>query len=52
MEFHGSYGGQWLKNKSIPIQKESKRQNKDMILTASKSENESELQHFAGQKAA
>lgn len=36
----------------FPFKTESKKQNKDMILTALKSENKSEQQHFAGHKAA
>lgn len=35
----------------FPFKTESKKQNKDMTLTALKSENKSELQHFAGHKA-
>lgn len=43
MEFHGSYEGQWNKNKSVGIKKESKKQKKDVILTALKNEKKSEL---------
>lgn len=43
VEFHDSYGGQWLKNKPIHIEKAGKKLNKDMILTALRRENEPEL---------
>ena len=44
MEFHGSYGGQWFKDKSNPTQKKKVRNKRKEGL---KGENESELQHFA-----
>lgn len=40
-----------IRIKQLPLTKKKKKQNKDMILTASKSENQSELQHFADHKA-
>ncbi len=50
MEFHGSYGGQWHKNKSVHNKKESKKQSHQRHDFDSLSENESELRHFADHK--